>query len=86
MLLADKNIIVHLIEQGQVVIPTAPMFKSSRPFYWILLKEANLYRLPLLISQATEFVICISIYIRDSAPSQLLSNLKVEDKTIDYSI
>ena len=45
MLLADKNIVVQLIEQGQVVIPTVPMIKGStcRPFYWILLKEANLF-------------------------------------------
>ena len=34
---------MQLIEQGQVVIPTRPMIKGSRPFYWILLKEANLY-------------------------------------------
>ena len=33
---------MHLIEQDQVVIPTAPMIKGSRPFYWIMLKEANL--------------------------------------------
>ena len=33
---------VQLIEQGQVVIPTGSMVKGSRPFYWILLKEANL--------------------------------------------
>ena len=33
--------IVHLIEQGQIVIPTGSMIKGSRPFYWILLKEAN---------------------------------------------
>ena len=32
-----------LIEQGQVVIPTGSMIKGSRPFYWILIKEANLY-------------------------------------------
>ena len=35
-------IIVQLIEQGQVVIPTGLMIKGSGPFYWILLKEANL--------------------------------------------
>ena len=33
---------MQLIEHGQVVIPTGPMIKGSRPFYWILLKEANL--------------------------------------------
>ena len=33
--------IVRLIEQGQVIIPTGLMIKGSRPFYWILLKEAN---------------------------------------------
>ena len=35
--------IVELIEQGQVVTPTRSMIKGSRPFYWILLKEANLF-------------------------------------------
>ena len=35
--------IVQLIEQGQVVSPTGSMIKGNRPFYWILLKEANLY-------------------------------------------
>ena len=34
--------IVQFIEQGQVVLPTGSMIKGSRPFYWILLKEANL--------------------------------------------
>ena len=34
---------MQLIEQGQVVIPTGPMIKGGRPFYWILLKEANLF-------------------------------------------
>ena len=34
--------IVQLIEQGQVVIPTRSMIKRSGPFYWILLKEVNL--------------------------------------------
>ena len=34
--------IVQIIEQGQVVIQTGSMIKGSRPFYWILLKEANL--------------------------------------------
>ena len=41
MLIADKNN-NRAIEQGQVVVPTGPMIKGSRPFYWILLKEANL--------------------------------------------
>ena len=40
---AIKIIIVQLIEHGQEVIPIGQMIKSSRPFYWILLKEANLY-------------------------------------------
>ena len=31
-----------------------------------------LYMQPLLVSQTTEFVICISIHIRDSAPSHML--------------
>ena len=35
-------IILQLIEQGQVTILRRPMIKGSRPFYWILLKEANL--------------------------------------------
>ena len=43
-----KIIIVQLIEQGQVVIPTGPMIKGSRPFYWTLLKEANLFIMGLL--------------------------------------
>ena len=34
---------VQLIERGQVVIPTRPVIKCSRPFYLILLKEANLF-------------------------------------------
>ena len=38
------TIIVQLIEQGQVEIPTRLLIKGSRPFYWILLKEANLYK------------------------------------------
>ena len=36
-------IIVRLIEQGQIVIATGSMIKGSTAFYWILLKEANLY-------------------------------------------
>ena len=35
----------QLIEQGQVVILTGSIIKGRRPFYWILLKEANLYHL-----------------------------------------
>ena len=35
--------IVQLIEQGQVVILIGSIIKDSRPFYWILLKEANLF-------------------------------------------
>ena len=35
--------IVQLIEQGQVVSRTGPMIKDSGPFYWILLKEVNLF-------------------------------------------
>ena len=31
------------LEQGHIVLPTGSMIKGSRPFYWILLKEANLY-------------------------------------------
>ena len=31
------------LEQGQVVIPTGSKIKGSRTFYWILLKETNLY-------------------------------------------
>ena len=35
--------IVKFIEHGLVVIPIGSiMIKGSRPFYWILLKEANL--------------------------------------------
>ena len=33
------------LEQGQAVIPTGSLVKGSRPFYWILLKEANLFYL-----------------------------------------
>ena len=34
---------MQLIERGQVVIPSGSMIKSSGPFYWIMLKEANLW-------------------------------------------
>ena len=36
--------IVQLIEQGQVVITTGSIINGSRPFYWILFKEVNLYK------------------------------------------
>ena len=35
--------IMQLIGQCQVVITTGSMINGSRPFYWILLNEANLY-------------------------------------------
>ena len=38
--------IVNSIENGLVVIPTGSIIiKGSRPFSWILLKEANMYHL-----------------------------------------
>ena len=42
MILAHKNNNRAIDRSGKVVIPTGPMIKGSRPFYWILLKEANL--------------------------------------------
>ena len=39
MLLADKIIIVQLIELGQVVIPTGPMIKGSRPYEILDIRE-----------------------------------------------
>ena len=38
-------IVQLMIEQGQVIILTVSIVKGRRPFYWILLKEANLYNL-----------------------------------------
>ena len=34
--------IVQWIQQGQLVIPTGSIIRGNIPFYWILLKEANL--------------------------------------------
>ena len=39
--LANNDCAIHRTWSG-TVIPTGSMIKGSRPFYWILLKEANL--------------------------------------------
>ena len=41
VLLANNDCAID--RTGSRVIPTGSMIKVSRPFYWILLKEANLY-------------------------------------------
>ena len=42
-----------------------------------------LHIIPLLVSQTTEFVICISIYIRDSAPSHYFPLPEVSSRDLD---
>ena len=67
-----------MIEQGQVAIATGSMIKGSRPFYWILLKEANLCLpvflsfFPIFVSKAMIFnFLFASITAQQSSPSSI---------------